>query len=223
MRVASSLRVLVIAGWLVLLKLCFQVFIVLSSADEAGTCRMYEGAWGGAVSKFSRVRGADRRSRSDVSYRVAWVRPLLSCSNRLVAKVKWITARTATKSGARSSVSVVDLPPSKREKSSSFVCTPKIFRRSLHLTQCKTKCSLDSTASPHSQRLDSTALMLCKYPFDGVMPVRSCARMLACLWVRSSYMRRVCFPGHAVSILRRDAPTVAGTCSVARLRRSCVL
>ena len=46
MRVAPSLRVLVIAGWRVLLKLCFQVFIVLSSADEAGTCRVYEGVCG---------------------------------------------------------------------------------------------------------------------------------------------------------------------------------
>ena len=47
MRVASSLRMLVVASWRVLLKLCFQVFIVLSSADEAGTSRAYEGAWGG--------------------------------------------------------------------------------------------------------------------------------------------------------------------------------
>jgi hypothetical protein len=28
----------------VLLKLCFQVFIVLSPADEAGACRVREGA-----------------------------------------------------------------------------------------------------------------------------------------------------------------------------------
>jgi hypothetical protein len=40
-------RVLVISGWQVLLKLCFQVFIVLSPADEAGACRVHEGAWGG--------------------------------------------------------------------------------------------------------------------------------------------------------------------------------
>jgi len=51
MRVASTRRVLVIADWRVLLKLCFQVFIVLSSADEAGTCRVHEGAWGGAAFK----------------------------------------------------------------------------------------------------------------------------------------------------------------------------
>jgi hypothetical protein len=31
----------------VLLKLYFQVFIVLSPADEAGACRVHEGAWGG--------------------------------------------------------------------------------------------------------------------------------------------------------------------------------
>jgi hypothetical protein len=37
-------RVLVISGWRVLLKLCFQVFIVLSPADEAGACRVHEGA-----------------------------------------------------------------------------------------------------------------------------------------------------------------------------------
>jgi hypothetical protein len=30
-----------------LLELCLQVFIVLSSADEAGACRVHEGAWGG--------------------------------------------------------------------------------------------------------------------------------------------------------------------------------
>jgi hypothetical protein len=31
----------------VLLELCFQVFIVLSPADEVGACRVHEGAWGG--------------------------------------------------------------------------------------------------------------------------------------------------------------------------------
>ena len=67
MRVAPSLRVLVIAGWRVLLKLCFQVFIVLSSADEAGTCRVYEGTWGGAALRVSRVRVSGRRSRSRLS------------------------------------------------------------------------------------------------------------------------------------------------------------
>jgi len=51
MRVASSLRMLVVADWRVLLKLCFQVSIVLSSADEAGTCRVHEGAWGDAAFK----------------------------------------------------------------------------------------------------------------------------------------------------------------------------
>jgi hypothetical protein len=43
----SSLGVLVVSGPQVLLKLCFLVFIVLSPADEAGACRMHEGAWGG--------------------------------------------------------------------------------------------------------------------------------------------------------------------------------
>ena len=50
-RNVSSLHVLVLGGWRALLKLCFQVFIVLSSADEAGTCRVHEGAWGGAAFK----------------------------------------------------------------------------------------------------------------------------------------------------------------------------
>jgi len=31
----------------VFLKLCFQVFIVLFPADEAGACRVHEGAWVG--------------------------------------------------------------------------------------------------------------------------------------------------------------------------------
>ena len=73
----------------------------------------------------------------------------------------------ASISGAQSSVSIVDLPPSKQEKLSSSIYTPKIFRCSLYLAQRKTKCSLDSIASPHSQRFDSTALMLCRHPFSG--------------------------------------------------------
>jgi len=64
MRVAPNPRVLVIASWRVLLELCFQVFIVLSSADEAGTSRACEGAWGGSASMASRVRVSGRRSRS---------------------------------------------------------------------------------------------------------------------------------------------------------------
>jgi hypothetical protein len=44
MCVTSNFRVLVVGGRRVLLKLSFQVFIVLSPADEAGTCRVYEGA-----------------------------------------------------------------------------------------------------------------------------------------------------------------------------------
>lgn len=43
------------------------------------------------------------------------------------------------------------------------------------------KCCLDSAASPQWQRLVSVALMMCRYQFSGVMPVRSCARTLACL------------------------------------------
>jgi hypothetical protein len=39
-------RVLVVSGRPVLLKLCCQVFIVLSPADEAGACRMHDGGWG---------------------------------------------------------------------------------------------------------------------------------------------------------------------------------
>ena len=45
----SGLHVHVLGGRRALLKLCFQVFIVLSSADEAGTCRVYEGMWGVAA------------------------------------------------------------------------------------------------------------------------------------------------------------------------------
>ena len=63
----SHFRVLVIAGRRVFLKLCFQVFIVLSSADEAGACRVHEGACGGAEFMVSRVRVSGRRSRSRLS------------------------------------------------------------------------------------------------------------------------------------------------------------
>ena len=161
----SSLRMFVLGGRRALLKLCFQVFIVLSSADEAGTSRACEGAWGSSASIVSRVRVSGRRSRSK-----------LTChSNSLVAvmfksfggQCEGNHSYTASMSGAHSLVSIVDLPPSKREKLSSSVYTPKIFRCSLHLAQRKTKCSLDSIASPHSQRFDSTALMLCRHPFSG--------------------------------------------------------
>jgi hypothetical protein len=82
----SHFRVLVIAGRQVFLKLCFQVFIVLSSADEAGACRVYEGAWGGAEFMVSRVRV----SGSLPSTVYLSVRPCTfgSRSNRLVARVK---------------------------------------------------------------------------------------------------------------------------------------
>ena len=68
MRVASSLHVLVLGGRRALLKLCFQVFIVLSSADEAGTSRAYEGAWGGSALLVSRIRVSGRRLRSKLSF-----------------------------------------------------------------------------------------------------------------------------------------------------------
>lgn len=51
------------------MKLCFQVFIVLSSADEAGTSRACEGAWGGSALMVSRVRVSGRRSRSKLTCR----------------------------------------------------------------------------------------------------------------------------------------------------------
>jgi hypothetical protein len=115
----------VVSGWQVLLKLFFQVFIVLSPADEAGACRVHEGAWGdcgidglmGGVFRFSHTVHLVVRYRS-----------LVLCSNLFVARVKLITARTASMSGFQSSVSVVDLPPSRRESLSSPVHTPKIFR-----------------------------------------------------------------------------------------------
>jgi hypothetical protein len=82
------------------------------------------------------------------------------------------------------------------------------------------KCSLDSTASPQQQRFVSTALMLCRCPFSGVMPMRSYARMLACLLLRLSYTRRVWLPSQAASTLRTDSPNVADTCEASRLKRS---
>jgi hypothetical protein len=68
-RAASSLHVLVLGGRRALLKLCFQVFIVLSLADEAGTCRVYEGVerCGVAALRVSRVRLSYRRPRSELS------------------------------------------------------------------------------------------------------------------------------------------------------------
>jgi hypothetical protein len=103
MCVTSSFRVLVVGGRRVLLKLCFQVFIVLSPANEAETCLVYEGAWGDVALWVSRVRVSGRRLRPKLTYRVTRIRSLLSCSNRLVARVKWITARTASMSGPQSS------------------------------------------------------------------------------------------------------------------------
>jgi hypothetical protein len=138
------------------------------------------------------------------------------CARTSVARVNLMAARTASMSGFQSSVSVVDLSPSRREKLSSPVNTPKIFHCSLHLEQGKMKCSLHSAASPQSQRF----LMLFRYPFSGVMPVRSCAIMLACLLLRSSYMRRVWLPGQAAPILHTDSPNILGACEVALLRRS---
>jgi hypothetical protein len=88
MCVTSSFRVLVVGGRRVLLKLCFQVFIVLSPANEVGTCRVYEGAWGDVALWVSRVQVSDRRLRPKLTYRVTRIRLLLSCSNRLVARVK---------------------------------------------------------------------------------------------------------------------------------------
>jgi hypothetical protein len=44
-----------------------------------------------------------------------------------------------------------------------------ISRCSAYLAQLKTKYFLDSTASPHSQRFNPTALMLCKHLFSRVM------------------------------------------------------
>lgn len=81
---------------------------------------MYKDVWDGAASRVSRVKVSGLLSRSDVSYCVTRARSLLSCSNLLVARVKWITAHTASMFGAQSSVFIADLPPSKREKSSSL-------------------------------------------------------------------------------------------------------
>ena len=64
-----------VSGWQVLLKLCFQVFIVLSSADEAGACRVHEGAWGGAALMIDEIPFSGRRSRAISSFAIArWCR-----------------------------------------------------------------------------------------------------------------------------------------------------
>ena len=83
----SHFRRLVVAGQRVFLKMCFQVFIVLSSADEAGACRVHEGAWGGVVFVVSRVRVSQSSSPFSI-YLFVRLRVLVSCSNRLVARVK---------------------------------------------------------------------------------------------------------------------------------------
>jgi hypothetical protein len=80
MCVTSNFRVLVVGGRRVLLKLCFPVFIVLSTADEVGTCRVYEGAWGGVALWVSRVRVYGRRLRPKLTYRVTRIRSLLRSS-----------------------------------------------------------------------------------------------------------------------------------------------
>lgn len=149
---------LVVAGRRVFLKVCFQVLTVLSSTDSVGACRAHEGAWSGAKFMVSRVK----IFRSSLLMIYLVVRPWTLASHlyRFSASVEWTTARTAFMSGDQSSVSVEALPPSRRERSSSPVHTLKISRYSIHLIQRKIKCSLNSTASPHSQRLVSTALML---------------------------------------------------------------
>ena len=138
---------LVVAGRRVFLKVCFQVLTVLSSTDSVGACRAHEGAWSGAKFMVSRVK----IFRSSLLMIYLVVRPWTLASHlyRFSASVEWTTARTAFMSGDQSSVSVEALPPSRRERSYS-----------IHLIQRKIKCSLNSTASPHSQRLVSTALML---------------------------------------------------------------
>lgn len=43
------------------------MFIVLSSADEAGTCRVYGAVWGIAALSVSRVQVSGRSSRTGLS------------------------------------------------------------------------------------------------------------------------------------------------------------
>jgi hypothetical protein len=95
--------------------------------------------------------------------------------------LEWNLILDPTMSGVQSSLSAEVLPPSRRDRSSSPVHTPKVSLCSLHVVQRKIKCSPESTTSPHSQRFVSTALMLCKYLSSGVISVQSCARKLACL------------------------------------------
>jgi hypothetical protein len=113
----------------VLLKLYLQLFIVLSPADGAGPAVCTRLRRVVAVLMIQRVVFSDPYIRSISSFVIVrW------CCARtsLVARVKLITARTASMSGFQSSVSVVDLPPSRRESLFSPVHPPKIFRCLLH-------------------------------------------------------------------------------------------
>jgi hypothetical protein len=77
----------------------------------------------------------------------------------------------------------VILPPSRRDRSSSSVHTPAIRPTSLNQRRSALSTRLPR---PHLKRFVSTTLILCKYPFSGVVFVRSCARTLAYLLLSSS-------------------------------------
>ena len=69
-----------VSGWQVLLKLCFQVFIILSSADEAGVCRVHEVGGVTAVLMIYRVVFSDQGGYQPTNFKfeapVGW---LVSC------------------------------------------------------------------------------------------------------------------------------------------------
>ena len=67
-----------INSWRVLLKLCFQVFIILSLVNEAGSCRVYERAWDNTVLIVWSVKFSDLCSRSISLFAIVyWCRALI--------------------------------------------------------------------------------------------------------------------------------------------------
>lgn len=97
-----------IASQRVFLKPCFQVSIVLPSADEGGICRVRGCVVG--VRSLCLVGYEVSGSSPIVVYLVVRPRALVSHSGRLVTRVKRTTARTASMSGVQWSLSVLVFP-----------------------------------------------------------------------------------------------------------------
>lgn len=87
------------------------------------------------------------------------------------------------------------------------VCSDEQSRCVSHSEQLNRKCSTVSVACPQAHWSDSTIPILCRYPLNCAMPVRSCASTLASVRPKVSYRVRVCRPGNAVSIFFRFFPT----------------